>query len=272
MPANVHWAEFIGPAEMRPYNPAYHPFKWRGWWAFGTGALGDMACHTLNMPYMAPRPARSGRACRPTTSGHNKETYPSWSIINFEFPERNGRAALHVHVVRRRQAARDREFKKAEEVGLSRQKEDRDRKRFRDKLVSGCFVAGRQGLAALARRLCRATACICLSRELPKVEYAEVARPLRGMGHAIKGGEPAMSNFTDYAARPDRDGAAGQPGRVGRRRRRLGQGEQQKGVRARRSSGTPRTWSPPTRPKWPTSSSPNSTTATRCSTVALSGT
>ena len=64
VPANVHWAEWIGPAEMRPYNPAYHPFKWRGWWEFGTGALGDMACHTLNMPYMAlicaTRPA-----CRP---------------------------------------------------------------------------------------------------------------------------------------------------------------------------------------------------------------
>ncbi|MCL6644621.1 MAG: Gfo/Idh/MocA family oxidoreductase [Dehalococcoidia bacterium] len=53
VPPHVHWPEWIGPAEFRPYHPAYHPFKWRGWWAFGTGALGDMACHTLNMPFMA---------------------------------------------------------------------------------------------------------------------------------------------------------------------------------------------------------------------------
>src|SRR5207248_5436637 len=52
VPIHAHWYEFIGPAEMRPYSSAYHNFKWRGWWAFGTGALGDMACHTLNMPYM----------------------------------------------------------------------------------------------------------------------------------------------------------------------------------------------------------------------------
>ncbi len=52
-PSEIHWDLFIGPAPMRPYSPVYHPFKWRGWWDFGTGALGDMACHTLNMPYAA---------------------------------------------------------------------------------------------------------------------------------------------------------------------------------------------------------------------------
>ncbi len=51
VPSHIHWNEFIGPAEMRDYSPAYHPFKWRGFWAFGTGALGDMACHTLNMAF-----------------------------------------------------------------------------------------------------------------------------------------------------------------------------------------------------------------------------
>ena len=38
---------------MRPYADGYHTFKWRGWWDFGTGALGDMACHTCNLPFMA---------------------------------------------------------------------------------------------------------------------------------------------------------------------------------------------------------------------------
>src|SRR5262249_26367271 len=93
VPATVHWPEWIGPAEMRPYNAAYHPFKWRGWWAFGTGALGDMACHTLNMPYHALE-LRDPISVQATTSGHNKETYPAWSVITYEFPERNGRPAL----------------------------------------------------------------------------------------------------------------------------------------------------------------------------------
>ena len=46
-PNTMHWDEWIGPAPYRPYHEAYHPFKWRGFWDFGTGALGDMACHTL---------------------------------------------------------------------------------------------------------------------------------------------------------------------------------------------------------------------------------
>lgn len=45
------WDLFIGPAEPVDYHPLYHPFKWRGWWNFGTGALGDMGCHLIDTPY-----------------------------------------------------------------------------------------------------------------------------------------------------------------------------------------------------------------------------
>lgn len=51
IPADLNWDGWIGPAQLIDYNPAYHPFKWRGWWAFGTGALGDMACHLLDPAY-----------------------------------------------------------------------------------------------------------------------------------------------------------------------------------------------------------------------------
>jgi predicted dehydrogenase len=50
-PTDLNWDSWIGPADPVDYNPAYHPFKWRGWWAFGTGALGDMGCHILDMPF-----------------------------------------------------------------------------------------------------------------------------------------------------------------------------------------------------------------------------
>ena len=47
----MDWNLWLGPAPERPYNPAYAPFRWRGWWDFGTGALGDMACHGMDAAY-----------------------------------------------------------------------------------------------------------------------------------------------------------------------------------------------------------------------------
>lgn len=48
VPKTLNWDLFIGPAPQRPFNNIYHPWNWRGWWDFGTGALGDMACHILH--------------------------------------------------------------------------------------------------------------------------------------------------------------------------------------------------------------------------------
>jgi len=48
VPETLDWDLFTGPAEMRPFNEIYHPWNWRGWWSYGTGALGDMACHILH--------------------------------------------------------------------------------------------------------------------------------------------------------------------------------------------------------------------------------
>ena len=54
VPKHVHWDLFLGPAPLRPFvGGVYHPFNWRGWLDFGTGALGDMACHTANMAVMS---------------------------------------------------------------------------------------------------------------------------------------------------------------------------------------------------------------------------
>src|SRR5262249_23597569 len=89
VPDYVHSDLFLGPAPERPYHPVYHPHNWRGWWDFGTGALGDMACHTTNLPFMALQlglptrvSARSGEI--------NPETYPAWATIAYEFPARGG--------------------------------------------------------------------------------------------------------------------------------------------------------------------------------------
>ena len=80
---------------MRPYNKGYHPFAWRGWLDFGTGALGDMACHTINVAAMALELFDPSSVEVVDTSGIvDRETYPTWSILKYQFPERNGRPPL----------------------------------------------------------------------------------------------------------------------------------------------------------------------------------
>lgn len=104
-PAGVHWDEWIGPAPMRPWGvfpvpdkdgqpvkprSAYHPFVWRGWLDFGTGALGDMGCHTTNMPYMGLELGYP-TSIRAVGGDINDETHPSWATVVFEFPARGSK-------------------------------------------------------------------------------------------------------------------------------------------------------------------------------------
>ncbi len=87
IPAHVHWDLFLSTARERPYNRVYHPHNWRGWWDFGTGSLGDMACHTANLAFMALElglPTRVSAKSGPI----NAETYPAWATITYEFPAR----------------------------------------------------------------------------------------------------------------------------------------------------------------------------------------
>jgi predicted dehydrogenase len=92
-PKHLHWDLWLGPAPERPYADGYHPFSWRGWWDFGTGALGDMACHTVNMPFMG-LDLRDPTSVQAITSGHNRDSYPQRSTITFEFPANDFRSAV----------------------------------------------------------------------------------------------------------------------------------------------------------------------------------
>jgi predicted dehydrogenase len=87
VPSHVHWDLFLGPAAERPYNPIYHPFHWRGWRDFGTGALGDMACHTANLAFMALKLGLP-TAVSAEHSEVNPETYQAWATITYEFAAR----------------------------------------------------------------------------------------------------------------------------------------------------------------------------------------
>src|ERR1051326_4082581 len=92
VPATLDWDLWLGVAPFRPYNPAYVPFKWRGFWDFGTGALGDMACHCMDLAFFALK-LGAPASVEAQSSGVNSETAPNWSIISYEFPARAGRPA-----------------------------------------------------------------------------------------------------------------------------------------------------------------------------------
>jgi predicted dehydrogenase len=87
VPKTLDWDMFIGPAQMRDYNPEYHPWIWRGWWDFGTGALGDMGCHLLDVPNFALKLGQP-IAFQANSSLVNTESAPVSAKVNYKFPAR----------------------------------------------------------------------------------------------------------------------------------------------------------------------------------------
>jgi predicted dehydrogenase len=97
IPKQLDWDLWLGPAAYEAYNPAYHPFNWRGWVAYGTGALGDMGCHMMDPPYRIlklgyPSEVESSMTDNWTgsfTQGYFPDSFPSSSIIHLKYPRAN---------------------------------------------------------------------------------------------------------------------------------------------------------------------------------------
>ena len=102
IPKELDWDLWLGPAEMMDFNPAYLPFNWRGWWKFGTGALGDMGCHIMDPVFrILPIDFPNEVECSVTTnwSGFFKvanysDSCPASSIIHLNFPRTDGKGDL----------------------------------------------------------------------------------------------------------------------------------------------------------------------------------
>ena len=97
VPAGLDWDLWLGPARSRPYHPTYHPAKWRAWCDFGTGSLGDMACHivdplfwALKLKYPVSVEANVSKYWQAffEEAPSKNETYPRSSIVRFRFPAR----------------------------------------------------------------------------------------------------------------------------------------------------------------------------------------
>jgi predicted dehydrogenase len=185
IPETLDWKLWLGVAPDRPYAKGYHTFNWRGWWDFGSGALGDMACHTVNLPYMACD-LRDPVSVQATTSGHNHDSYPQWSIIEFEFPATDKRPAIKF-TWRDGGKLIDTEMLNGLTPGRS-----------------GCLVVGTKGKMWSTDDY---GANNTFSPEVtpPQVEAGKDYQVSPGHFNewidACKGGTPAVSNFPDYAGR-----------------------------------------------------------------------
>jgi hypothetical protein len=104
VPSELNWDLWLGTAKLIDYNPAYLPFNWRGWWAFGTGALGDMACHIMDPIYrILPILYPNSVECSVATPYHemwndaqNPDACPPSSIIHLNYPRTDGKGDIKV--------------------------------------------------------------------------------------------------------------------------------------------------------------------------------
>ena len=88
VPSTLNWDAFLGPAPERPYHACYHPWNFRGWWDFGTGALGDMACHVLHPVFKGLKLGYPTKVHGSSTMLLN-ESAPNAQMIKFVFPARD---------------------------------------------------------------------------------------------------------------------------------------------------------------------------------------
>jgi predicted dehydrogenase len=87
VPAGLDWDLWLGPAPKRPYHPTYVPFYWRGWWDFGGGALADMACHYMDLPFWALKLRHPTKINAEGPPPHPEST-PHGLTVHYDFPAR----------------------------------------------------------------------------------------------------------------------------------------------------------------------------------------
>jgi predicted dehydrogenase len=100
VPEGLHWDEWLGPAPYREYHKGLHPFSWRSWRYFGTGTIGDMACHHVDFPFTALKlgEAKTFTVECINTKGGSAEMFPQDNIVCYHVPARAGMKPVKVYV------------------------------------------------------------------------------------------------------------------------------------------------------------------------------
>ncbi|NLN92009.1 MAG: Gfo/Idh/MocA family oxidoreductase [Candidatus Hydrogenedens sp.] len=191
VPEGIDWDLWLGPAPWREFNGLYAPFKWRGWWDFGCGGLGDMACHIMDPAFFA---LKLGEASSFTVEpvqqeGANEQTYPANAILKYSFPARGEMPAVDIYWYENgMMPARPEGIPEGDALGDGK---------------NGSLFIGSDGFITAGEYGGKA-------RLLPDSRMADYSMPdktlerVSGSNHyrnfidACKGGAPAVSNF-DYA-------------------------------------------------------------------------
>ncbi len=96
VPETLDWDLWLGPAPWRPYHPAYVPFKWRGWWDFGSGGIGDMGIHNL-APVFSALKLGAPESLHASSTAVFKETVPVAALVHYQFPARGNLPPVKLH-------------------------------------------------------------------------------------------------------------------------------------------------------------------------------
>lgn len=96
VPPHLDWDLWLGPAPWRPYHPAYVPFKWRGWWDYGSGGLGDMGIHNL-APVFSALKLGAPMSVNASSTPVFPESVPVSNVVHYEFPARGDMPGVKLH-------------------------------------------------------------------------------------------------------------------------------------------------------------------------------
>jgi predicted dehydrogenase len=205
-PATLDWDLWLGTARARPYNRVYVPHDWRGWFDFGCGSLGDMGCHTANLPFMGLNLGAPSTIVA-ETSEPKPDCFPAWSVVTYEFPARGEQPPVKLIWY-------DGGKKPPEDV-LAAVKESKTGEAVNDAaavsklLRSGCLLVGSKGMLfspddyGATQRLLPESSFSSYqppAPSLPRGTGSSLLRHYREWVEACKGGPKTLSNF-DYASR-----------------------------------------------------------------------
>ncbi|MHC4502449.1 MAG: Gfo/Idh/MocA family oxidoreductase [Planctomycetota bacterium] len=186
VPPHLDWNAWLGTAPYRPYHSAYLPFKWRGWWDYGCGALGDIGCHVMDAAFWA-LDLRDPEWIEAESNAKGPDFTPNWSIVTYQFPARGDMPPCKaVWYDGRKKPPRPKHLEQGRRFG-----------------GNGGIIIGEKA-SILHDFYCNSV------RIVPEAKMKEIGRPpkmverVRG-GHyqewirACKGGKPAGSNFVDHS-------------------------------------------------------------------------
>lgn len=188
VPDTLDWNAWLGTAPYRSYNPAYLPFKWRGWWDFGCGALGDMACHVMDSAFWA-LDLRNPDWIEAKSDAKDENSTPSWSVVTYHFPARGDMPPITV--------------KWHDGGDKAKMPRPKDLEAGRNYADSGAVLVGEKG-SILTDTYSDSV------RVIPESRMKEVGKPPKMLerskgGHCqewismCKGGPRVGSNFVDHA-------------------------------------------------------------------------